>query len=160
MKVPKKSKSNKSETKSKEQVDPKSQVKQLTSSDIAEFSKKTEIRVDPRCMSVGKNSLIYYASKGVKNYALKVITLDPDSKNLQLLKELTKNEMLITSNLNNKNCIKCYGCFDMPFSRIIVLERAVNKDLKFLTDLFYQGKLFSYINFKQEDKGFKNHFLF
>jgi serine/threonine protein kinase len=58
--------------------------------------------------------------------------------------------MIVTSNLKNKNCIKCLGVFELKYSKVIILEQAINKDLAYLTSVFYGEKLFSFINIKSE----------
>jgi serine/threonine protein kinase len=132
--------------------------------DLNELTKKNGLKIDQKVQRPDhKISRIYYISKGPKQYALKFMYLDPDNLPIyEQQKRNFQNEMGVASNMKNKNCIKSYACFELTNSRAIIFEKAINKDLQFVMDLLYSGRLFSYLNFKKEDNSgsFKNFFIF
>lgn len=72
-------------------------------------------------------------------YAVKFISNKRDNKMSDLW---SKNDMIITNNLRNKNCIRCFMFKDYPNTKCLVLEFCPNKDLNILCRMFYQRNLF------------------
>jgi serine/threonine protein kinase len=117
--------------------------------DIDKIQKELGIIVDNKCQAKGENSLIYYAEKNRNLFAVKVINKIPFESSED--KKRIKQEMLIASNVKNKNCIRCVATSEQEGSRIIVSERAINKDIKYLLNLFTSGRLFHFLRYKKTD---------
>jgi serine/threonine protein kinase len=101
---------------------------------------------------IGKGGFaeVYFGIKDNRRYAIKLIYIDPEMEENKKNKNLAwiRNEMIVTLNLRNKNCIRAWSMFDLTFHKALVLDVCINKDLSFLCSLFYRENLFQ-LNYKQ-----------
>jgi serine/threonine protein kinase len=104
-----------------------------------------------RKLGSGGFSDVYLGSQGGKQFAVKVVYIEPDQDELKLNKKVSwaRNERIVTMNLMNKNCIKCLNFFESKSTQVLFLELAHKGDLANLTSMFYEKKLFK-INLDQK----------
>lgn len=117
--------------------------------DLSEFSEKSGIQINPSKIGQGGFSLIYLGTKEKRTFAIKLIYMGNGESSRT--SNMAKSEVIITGNLKNKNCIRCYGNYDSTSSKVLVLDYMPNKDLSFLIHLFYHHKLFNYIQIPTDD---------
>jgi serine/threonine protein kinase len=127
--------------------------------EIKLFEKKSTLIIERPHIASGGFSRVYSASSGNRKLAVKLIlfpivpsegSIDARERKSQEEKRgkivhWAGNEVIVVMNLKHKNSIRCYGYYEMNNSKAIILEYAVNKDLNYLTRLFYSKKLF-YMN--------------
>jgi len=128
--------------------------------DIDKLQKDLNLNVNNKCEAKGRSALIYYAEKNRNYFAVKVIYKNKSETHEE--KKKVKQEMLIASNVKFKYCIRCVATSDQQYSRILILERCINKDLNYVINLFYSSKLFQFLRFKKSDLSgkLKNNFMF
>jgi serine/threonine protein kinase len=114
--------------------------------DFSEFEKKSQIlRESNKPFGKGGYSEVYFGkTKQMMRLALKVSYLkeNVEEHKRNQYESSIKNEANITANLRHKNCIRAFGMYKEAHTTFVVLECALNKDLSFLTSLFYKQQLF------------------
>jgi serine/threonine protein kinase len=127
----------------------------LINNDFIKFQNDSGIKLETPHIAAGGFSKIYTGiSNHNRRFVIKFIFLpiyegiDDEKESKLIIDKRNKlmnwahNEGLILMNLKHSNSIRCYGYFEMPNSRAIILEQALNKDLNYLIRLFYNKKLF------------------
>lgn len=134
-----------------------------SSGDVKLFEKKVGFTLDlTRPLGEGGFGIVFLANAnmGKTKYAVKFILNPSPSTNDKTPSNanndaaakrrdmLTKNDIVVTSNLRNKYCIRSYGAFDLTKCKAIVLEYCLNKDLNNIICLFYNSHQLFMTNIK------------
>jgi len=123
---------------------------EIIQADLAKLQQQTGIVVDKKPIAKGGFSFVFVGSKDKKTLAIKatctkVTTSDEAQTKIKIW---TKNDLTVTGNLKNKNCVRCLGIFEFPNSSMILQEYAPNKDMSHLTHLFYSCEIFKQVKVK------------
>ena len=131
--------------------------------DLVKLQQQSGIIIDKKPIAKGGFSYVFVGTKDKRTIAIKatctkVTTSDEAQTKIKIW---TKNDLTVTGNLKNRNCVRCLGIFEFPYSSIILQEYAPNKDMSHLTHLFYSGELFKQVNvkpFKAENSDLEKKF--
>jgi serine/threonine protein kinase len=112
-------------------------------SDLKLLEEKFKVKIVKK-LGNGGFSRVYLATQGNNQFAIKIMYINPDLPDDKKSKiyDWAKNEKIITTNLKNKNCIRCYNSANLEYSNAIFLELASQGDLSSLVKNFYSKNLF------------------
>jgi serine/threonine protein kinase len=117
----------------------------LIESDLKLFSQKSGLVImNNKPIGTGGFSKVFLASRNNSVLAVKIMITTAEENNPKTMKRklMAKEEIIVTSNLKNRNCIKYIAMFELEHSMSLVMEYANNGDLSSLTSMFYKDNLF------------------
>lgn len=122
---------------------------------IAIIEQKTGISIDRnRLLGTGGFGYVFKGEYRKIPYAIKI-----SSNNIRKpieedkLDKLLNNELVMTSNMKNKYCIKAFGSYNLGKTfKVLILAYMSNSDLGFLCSLIFNKTLFPNLIFFNEEK--------